>query len=406
MAPPALRWPAHRGRALGQRGRAGADRRAQHGVRPVRAPRPQTTARLLVQPVRGQHQVGWATDRRGRGRRHAGFGRRVSLRGRVRPGGPHRRRGRRQLAQVAGVLPEDDRRGRTVSAQSKCCRRAHRAKAGAGRLPAAWLRYPQPRRRSDRSRSEFARASGRRGGRRARAPRTTAPVTAQPRTDVPCADEQQRRTIMTQASADQWELFAQILDPANRPNPYPLYARLRETPVAVLADGFFAVSSYADIAALLHDPRLSKDQRKTEIPLTGAQRIEPRPFLFLDPPEHDRLRRLVMHQFTPARVNALHDRIVALVDELLDAHRGQSRLDVVDDLAYPLPVTVICELLGVPREDESSFHTWADTLAHSLDPDPGQKTDQGAFQAGMELRNYMQKLVAERRAHPRDDHLS
>ena len=128
---------------------------------------------------------------------------------------------------------------------------------------------------------------------------------------------------MAQATETAAELFAQILDPANRPNPYPLYARLRETPVAPLADGFFAVSSYADIAALLHDPRLSKDQRKTEIPLTGAQRIEPRPFLFLDPPEHDRLRRLVMHQFTPARINAMHDRIVALVDELLDAHRDQ-----------------------------------------------------------------------------------
>jgi len=208
---------------------------------------------------------------------------------------------------------------------------------------------------------------------------------------------------VTETAAD---LFAQILDPANRSNPYPLYARLRETPVAPLADGFFAVSNYADIAALLHDPRLSKDQRKTEIPLSGAQRIEPRPFLFLDPPEHDRLRRLVMHQFTPARVNALHDRIVALVDEMLDAHRDQSRLDVVDDLAYPLPVTVICELLGVPREDESRFHVWADTLAHSIDPDPGQKTDQAALLAGLELRDYMQKLVAERRAHPRDDLLS
>ena len=211
---------------------------------------------------------------------------------------------------------------------------------------------------------------------------------------------------MAQATETAADLFAQILDPANRPNPYPLYARLRETPVTPLGDGFFAVSSYTDIAALLHDPRLSKDQCKTDIPLTGAQRIEPRPFLFLDPPEHDRLRRLVMHQFTPARVNALHDRIVALVDELLDAHRGQSRLDVVDDLAYPLPVTVICELLGVPREDESRFHVWADTLAHSLDPDPGQKTDQAALLAGMELRDYMQKLVAERRAHPRDDLLS
>jgi cytochrome P450 len=211
---------------------------------------------------------------------------------------------------------------------------------------------------------------------------------------------------MTQMTETAAELFAQILDPANRPNPYPLYARLRETPVAPLADGYFAVSNYADVAALLHDPRMSKDQRKTDLPLTAAQRLEPRPFLFLDPPEHDRLRRLVMHQFTPARVDALHDRIVTLVDGLLDAHRDQSRIDVVDDLAYPLPVTVICELLGVPREDESRFHVWADTLAHSVDPDPGQKTDQAAIFAGLELRDYMQKLVAERHAHPRDDLLS
>ena len=211
---------------------------------------------------------------------------------------------------------------------------------------------------------------------------------------------------MTQMTETAAELFAQILDPANRPDPYPLYARLRETPVAPLADGYFAVSNYADVAALLHDPRMSKDQRKTELPLTAAQRLEPRPFLFLDPPEHDRLRRLVMHQFTPARVDALHDRIVALVDGLLDAHRDQSRIDVINDLAYPLPVTVICELLGVPREDESRFHVWADTLAHSVDPDPGQKTDQAAIFAGLELRDYMQKLVAERQAHPRDDLLS
>jgi cytochrome P450 len=208
---------------------------------------------------------------------------------------------------------------------------------------------------------------------------------------------------VTESAAD---LFTQILDPVNRSNPYRLYARLRETPVAPLADGFFAVSSYVDIAALLHDPRMSKDQRKTEIPLVGAQRIEPRPFLFLDPPEHDRLRRLVMRQFTPARVNAMHDRIVALVDELLDARRDQGRLDVVDDFAYPLPVTVICELLGVPREDESRFHAWADTLAHSVDPDPGEETSLGAMQAAQALASYMRGLIATRRAQPTDDLLS
>jgi cytochrome P450 len=211
---------------------------------------------------------------------------------------------------------------------------------------------------------------------------------------------------MLQATETASDLFTQILDPANRPDPYPLYARLRETPVAPLADGFFAVSSYAIIAALLHDPRMSKDQRKSEVPLSGLQRIEPRPFLLLDPPEHDRLRRLIMHQFTPARVNAMHDRIVAVIDALLEARSEQPQFDVVDDFAYPLPVTIICELLGVPREDEPRFHAWADTLAHSLDPDPGQETTQGAVFAAMELRNYMQALITERRTRPADDLLS
>ncbi len=202
------------------------------------------------------------------------------------------------------------------------------------------------------------------------------------------------------------DLFAQVLDPANRPNPYPLYAQLRETPVVRLGDGFYAVSTHAEIAILLHDPRAGKDQRKSA--LAGGMRSSTATpsFLFLDPPEHDRLRQLVMHQFTPARVGGMHNRVVALVDELLDAQRGHSQLDVVDDFAYPLPVTVICELLGVPREDEQHFHVWADTLAHSLDPDPGEETTADAMQAFRELAAYMSRLIAERRARPKDDLLS
>ena len=211
---------------------------------------------------------------------------------------------------------------------------------------------------------------------------------------------------MLQATETAAEIFTRILDPANRPNPYPLYAQLRETPVAPLADGFYAVSSYAAVSPLLHDPRMGKDQRKSDVPLTGTQRIEPRPFLFLDPPEHDRLRRLVMRQFTPARVDAMHDRVVALVDEMLDAQRDHNQFDVVDNLAYPLPVTVICELLGVPREDESRFHVWADTLAHAIDPDPGEETSMAAVQAAQALATYMRELIAKRRAHPTDDMLS
>ena len=185
---------------------------------------------------------------------------------------------------------------------------------------------------------------------------------------------------MTQATADQGELFAQVLDPANRADPYPLYARLRESPVSLQDDGTYVVSTHAEIAELLHDPRISSDERKSDRgagALVASGRLTPEgqpsnpAFIFLDPPDHDRLRRVVMGQFTPTRVASMHDRVVALVDGLLDAQRDHGRLDVVDDFAYPLPVTVICELLGVPREDEPYFHDWATALARSLDPAQG-----------------------------------
>jgi cytochrome P450 len=210
---------------------------------------------------------------------------------------------------------------------------------------------------------------------------------------------------VTQTREDVARLFTEVLDPVNRPDPYPLYARMRDTPVAPLADGFWAVSTHREIDALLRHPGISKEQGRSSV--GGRPRSPgPTPFLFLDPPEHDRLRRLVMRRFTPARVAAMHGRVVALVDALLDAQQHHDQFDVVDDFAYPLPVTVICELLGVPREDEQRFHVWADVLAHNLDPDPGQETLSGVVTAQQELVAYIGDLVTERRAHPTDDLLS
>jgi cytochrome P450 len=222
---------------------------------------------------------------------------------------------------------------------------------------------------------------------------------------------------MTQATVDQGDLFAQVLDPANRPDPYPLYARLRESPVSLQDDGTYVVSTHAGIATLLHDPRISSDERKSDggsgaLASSGRLAPEGQPdtpaFIFLDPPDHDRIRRVVMRQFTPARVAGMHDRVVALVDELLDVQRDDGRFDVVDDFAYPLPVTVICELLGVPREDEPRFHGWATALARSLDPAQGiaEEDVRQAAQAVMRMIEYLGGLVAERRARPADDLLS
>jgi cytochrome P450 len=223
--------------------------------------------------------------------------------------------------------------------------------------------------------------------------------------------------MTTQTMTTQGNLFAQVLDPVNRPNPYPLYARLRETPVSRQDDGTYVVSTYREIAALLHDPRISSDERKSARgagALAASGRLRPQgeegnpAFIFLDPPEHDRLRRVVMRQFTAQRIAAMQDRIARLVVGFLEAQRGRDRLDVVADLAYPLPVTVICELLGVPRGDESRFHSWASALARSLDPAQGMSEDEihQAMQAAMQMLDYMSGLIAARRAEPKDDLLS
>jgi cytochrome P450 len=223
---------------------------------------------------------------------------------------------------------------------------------------------------------------------------------------------------MTQTNLAGGKLFAQVLDPANRPNPYALYARLRETPVALQEDGTFVVSTYREIVALLHHPSISSDESKStrgagalgasgKLAPEGRREGNP-PFIFLDPPAHDRLRRLVMHQFTPERVEGMRDQVVQLVNNLLVAQGEGSQLDIVDDLAYPLPVTVICHLLGVPREDEPRFHSWAAPLARSLDPAQGMSEAEvkQAAQAAMQIEGYMSGVIAARRAEPRDDLLS
>ena len=164
-------------------------------------------------------------------------------------------------------------------------------------------------------------------------------------------------------------VYARILDHANRADPYPLYAELRKTPVLRREDGTWVVSTYQHIAALLHDPRLSSDLRPPEERVPDG----PKPsFLRLDPPDHDRIRRLTMRHFgpphTPGRVDGMYDELGRTVAGLVDGFAGRHRVDVVDDYAYPFPVAVICRLLGVPPEDEPRFRQWVDVLVNTLDP--------------------------------------
>jgi cytochrome P450 len=133
--------------------------------------------------------------------------------------------------------------------------------------------------------------------------------------------------------------------------------------------------------------------------------------LFLDPPDHTRLRKLVSKAFAPRVVKALEPDITALVDSLLDQIAEQGRFDVIADLAYPLPVAVICRLLGVPIEDEPNFSRASALLAQSLDPFisfTGEMPDgfEERMQAGQWLREYLHDLIEKRRGKPGDDLMS
>ncbi len=219
-------------------------------------------------------------------------------------------------------------------------------------------------------------------------------------------------------SVDSQALLLQLLDPANRADPYPVYRRIREQgPLQLPESNLTVFASFDECDEVFRHPASSSDRLKSTI----AQRqiaagAEPRPlgppgFLFLDPPDHTRLRGLVSKAFVPRVVKALEPDISALVDALLDQAEERGHFDVIADLAYPLPVAVICRLLGVPVEDEPKFRRASALLAQALDPViavTGEAPDNldERMQAGRWLRGYLAELVEQRRREPGDDLMS
>ncbi len=222
----------------------------------------------------------------------------------------------------------------------------------------------------------------------------------------------------TSSVAGPQELLMQLLDPANRANPYPVYEQFRERgPMQLAGANLTVFSSFRDCDEVLRHPSSSVNRFQS----TVAQRMfadgalsrpmGPQGFLFLDPPDHTRLRKLVSKAFVPKVVNELAPHITDVVGGLLDRIAERGRFDVVRDLAYPLPVAVICRLLGVPLEDEAGFGRASALLAQALDP---FFAITGKPAAGMEeriaasqwLREYLHGLIAQRRVKPGDDLMS
>jgi cytochrome P450 len=220
-------------------------------------------------------------------------------------------------------------------------------------------------------------------------------------------------TSDARALAGELKLFG----PEMLADPYTVYHRLRAAqPVCRVPPlDAWVVTSYEAVSAALRNPQLSSDrsdrvrQRLAGKGLDGLVDERSRSMIHMDPPDHTRLRSLVNKAFTPRAVNAMAGKIRGIVDDLLDAVQAQGRMDAIQDLAYPLPVIVIAEMLGVPPADRDRFKHWSDEISVILSGDVAALPPDvlhRAVAARTELVDYFGAAVARRRQVPGDDLLT
>jgi cytochrome P450 len=189
-------------------------------------------------------------------------------------------------------------------------------------------------------------------------------------------------------------------------NPYEIWRRMRdEAPVYRNEQyDFWALSRFDDVEAAHMDPKGFSSAHGTVLEIMSANRIPVAQMIFMDPPDHTRLRGLVSRAFTPRRVSALEERIRELCADFLDAQVGNGGFDFVQDFGARLPAMVIASLLGVPIEDQEWAREQIDTVFH-IEPGVGMINDI-SFHAQIELTNYLTAQLEERARSPRDDMLT
>src|ERR1700674_862401 len=195
-------------------------------------------------------------------------------------------------------------------------------------------------------------------------------------------------------------------------NPYPYYQRLRETdPMHLTPLGFYVASRHADIATVLRDKRFGKDFAGRMSRRHGPEILEEPVYrsmrhwmLQQDPPDHTRLRGLVVRAFTARRVEDMRPRIQAIVDEMLDRIAPLGHMDLIEICAFRLPVTIICDMLGIPPEHRDVFYTSSRNGGRLLDPVPLSKAEiEQGNASNLMQQMYFQHLFELRRKNPGDD---
>ena len=190
-------------------------------------------------------------------------------------------------------------------------------------------------------------------------------------------------------------------------DPYSVLAELRaQSPVHKNTDGTFVLTCYADIVQTYRDPMIwSSDKRATFKPKFGNTPLfehHTNSIVFIDPPDHTRIRRLFQSAFTRKALAAFVPRITSLVDEYLNRLEDQGQMEVVEEFSFCLPIEVVCDLLGVPRQDREFIRGWANAILTALEPTLVQKQLDDGNQAVVDFKQYLGDLIAYRRAHPHD----
>ena len=190
-------------------------------------------------------------------------------------------------------------------------------------------------------------------------------------------------------------------------DPYRVLAELRaQSPVHKNTDGTFVLTCYADIVQTYRDPMIwSSDKRATFKPKFGNTPLfehHTNSIVFIDPPDHTRIRRLFQSVFTRKALAAFVPRITSLVDEYLNRLEDQGQMEVVEEFSFCLPIEVVCDLLGVPRQDREFIRGWANAILTALEPTLVQKQLDDGNQAVVDFKQYLRDLIAYRRAHPHD----